>query len=306
VSKLLLLKEKHVIQSANPQGAIGEGIALLPMLQQRHRQIIRELQEEKDREIQEILDTVTVINSDFVNDLSEEIADQLFTNYIQPILEKFRDEGGTICDLKRKLEREIGVSHDEIKEFVKKRSSELNAKIVHQITDIISCWFNDKGIHHSEAMKIKAVRLGEKLSTDPNEFYGPFVTKAAAAISAIIVSTVSASICGGSGVALIITGPMGWLIGAIIGLAISGMAWWLGKEKTQSMVESVPVPRKLRELMMHPKKIVGILKDYKDRIHRNLLENAKQNIQNQETNIRQKIDEMVQGKINDLEVLDQL
>lgn len=75
-------------------------------------------------------------------------------------------------------------------------------------------------------------------------------------ISALVV----AQICGGSGMALIASGPVGWVIGAVIGALASMAAMILGKnavEKvTRPLIKELRIPVMLRRLMAD-KHLVG-------------------------------------------------
>ena len=57
-----------------------------------------------------------------------------------------------------------------------------------------------------------------------------------------IVGVVTASVCGGSGTALIMSGPIGWLIGLVIGAAVAYFAAKFGMDAARSRAEAMPLP----------------------------------------------------------------
>jgi molecular chaperone DnaK len=65
-------------------------------------------------------------------------------------------------------------------------------------------------------------------------------------------------ICGGHGTALIASGPIGWLIGAIIGLVVAGLTIGYGAERARQMAETWHVPGSMRRLVLSDRKIAEV------------------------------------------------
>lgn len=80
----------------------------------------------------------------------------------------------------------------------------------------------------------------EGVIVDPAQMLSNMIQSVVAAICVVIV----AMICGGSGTALLMAGPIGIIIGAIIGLA----AFFLGKDYLEDAIMSIRIPGMVRKL----------------------------------------------------------
>ncbi len=67
-----------------------------------------------------------------------------------------------------------------------------------------------------------------------------------AGITTIIGSILVASILGGGGHALLLAGPIGWIIGLILGVILIGGAFGWAKDKVNDWVSSVEIPKLAR------------------------------------------------------------
>ena len=296
----------HVIQSANPRGAIGEGIGLLPVLQNRHQRSIRELKAEKHTKSSEITDTIKDSVFEFATAISRTITSQIIDTQIRPLLEGFRDRGGTLRDLKLQIKQQIIVNKDTVRDLVKSRSAELTAAISHRVTEIISAWFFSKDIHW-EPTDVPTVESGGTIelpddSVDPGDPY-LFALKV---VTPIVITTIISTVCGGMGLALIVAGPEGLLLGVLIGLVVSAVAWALGKEKARSVTESFNIPSWLSKRALGERKLKKIIDDSKTEVKKALLKAIENDLERQEELLKQFVDDLVMTMIDDLGVIDQL
>ena len=296
----------HVIQSANPRGAIGEGIGLLPVLQNRHQRSIRELKAEKHTKSSEITDTIKDSVFEFATAISRTITSQIIDTQIRPLLEGFRDHGGTLRDLKLQIKQQIIVNKDTVRDLVKSRSAELTTVISHRVTEIISAWFFSKDIHW-EPTDVPTVESGGTIelpddSVDPGDPY-LFALKV---VTPIVITTIISTVCGGMGLALIVAGPEGLLLGVLIGLVVSAVAWALGKEKARSVTESFNIPSWLSKRALGERKLKKIIDDSKTEVKKALLKAIENDLERQEELLKQFVDDLVMTMIDDLGVIDQL
>ena len=67
----------------------------------------------------------------------------------------------------------------------------------------------------------------------------------------MITAVVIASILGGGGTALLLHGPVGWIIGLMIGLAVVAV----GREAAEDVVKQQEIPKLLRGLMLSDQRI---------------------------------------------------
>ena len=90
-------------------------------------------------------------------------------------------------------------------------------------------------------MTLSAVHSMEGLESMNIILEGRFVS----AITYIIAGAVSATLCSGTGIALISEGPVGLIIGAVIGIAIG----YLGKKAVDTKIRGAELPGAMRRLM---------------------------------------------------------
>lgn len=306
VTNRLGLSERQVIQSANPQGAIGEGIGLLPVLQSRHQRSIRELKAEKKARSREITDIIKESVFEFATGVSRTITGQLIDTQIRPLLEEFRDNGGMLRDLKLHIKERITAQQDAVRDLIKNRSAELTAVISHRVTEIISDWFFSKDIHW-EPTTVPTVESGVTIelpddTVDPGDPY-LFALKI---VTPIVITTIISTVCGGMGLALIVAGLEGLLVGLLIGLVLSAAAWALGKDKARSLTESFNIPAWISKRVLGERKLQKIIADSKEEVKKALLKEIESDLQRQEELLKQYVEELVMTMIDDLSVIDQL
>ena len=86
-----------------------------------------------------------------------------------------------------------------------------------------------------------------------------------AGVTTIIGSVLVASILGGGGQALLLAGPIGWIIGLILGVVLIGGAFGWAKDKVNAWVASVEIP-KLARKSLFPSDIHEKMSNRKDNI----------------------------------------
>jgi hypothetical protein len=79
-----------------------------------------------------------------------------------------------------------------------------------------------------------------------SERIGATISGVVAAAVASAVGTLSGGFGEVLGIALLaelgVAGPIGWVIGAVVGLVAAGAAYWLGREKLREGIKHVPLP----------------------------------------------------------------
>ena len=84
----------------------------------------------------------------------------------------------------------------------------------------------------------------------------------AAAIGAVIIAT----LLGGSGAALLMSGPVGWILGLIIGAIVM----FVGREAAMDMARDIELPKLLRQMMTSEEKVRNKLLENRSELRRQL------------------------------------
>ena len=85
-------------------------------------------------------------------------------------------------------------------------------------------------------------------------------------IAAAIGSVIIATLLGGSGAALLMSGPVGWIIGLIIGAIVM----FVGREVAMDMARDLDIPEFLRRIMTSEEKVRNKLQENRGELRRQL------------------------------------
>ena len=85
-------------------------------------------------------------------------------------------------------------------------------------------------------------------------------------IAAAIGSVIIATLLGGSGAALLMSGPVGWILGLIIGAIVM----FVGREAAMDMARDIDLPKLLRQMMTSEEKVRNKLQENRSELRRQL------------------------------------
>jgi molecular chaperone DnaK len=126
-----------------------------------------------------------------------------------------------------------------------------------RVIEQLQKWFEDNGLRIDRNMlnvTEDRVATADLSTSEMPDLLQDFSRLMAGVLSAI-VGVVTASVCGGSGTALIMSGPIGWLIGLVLGAAVAYMATRYGMEAARSRAEALPLPAWIVRLAMRESSI---------------------------------------------------
>ena len=85
-------------------------------------------------------------------------------------------------------------------------------------------------------------------------------------IAAAIGSVIIATLLGGSGAALLMSGPVGWILGLIIGAIVM----FVGREAAMDMARDIDLPKFFRQMMTSEEKVRNKLQENRSELRRQL------------------------------------
>ena len=192
----------------------------------------------------------------FAESIAAFVCEGVFDHRILPELVRFRTEGGKIEDLRQRIHQRCEESREEIHGFALARLHELEAAIAPALAHALSTMREDFRV----GAMLEGNALGE-IEVFPEEEFdrslrpiGTGLTDALGASVSASVAVAMGTLAGGFGESLEIavavalfgtTGPVGFLIGALIGLVAGAGTWWWGRERITERVEKLPLPGKL-------------------------------------------------------------
>lgn len=262
-----------IIRSSKPYAAIAEGLAALPALKLKFADVRRQMEEQFPAffvgEIQSLLDRK---ERAIVAEMANEVVMQLFDAKLKPILEHYRERGGAVVRLKEDLasavDGEIPRIESALQSAVVSFCRSLAADVVAKTRE----WLSANGLRFESrelSMLNRSLQFGElKL---PESYFGG-VTNMIGAISGVVVISVTSVLSGGAGAAFIATGPLGLILGAILGTAVGGIILFYGAKKAREKIESMDVSPKIIALALSESKISGIRNDLRDQVAKKISE----------------------------------
>jgi hypothetical protein len=189
----------------------------------------------------------------FAESMAGYVCKELYDSRIVPELAQFRENGGRINDLKERIKERCEEFRDEIRAYGGAATKELEASVANGLERVMSVVQHDFRLPAATKEDLSG---GFKLLPSqelhhPLRPIGSGITDAVSIAVSASMAVALGTVAGGFGesleVAIIValfgtTGPVGFLIGAVIGLIVGAGAWWLGREKITERVDNISLP----------------------------------------------------------------
>jgi hypothetical protein len=250
------LPREKILRSSRPGAVIAEGISLLPALRHRYSTLRQSLEEDLPRFVQEDIRTaVGQLLFGGAEEVARHCEARLFQGSLRGVVEHFREEGGTLKKFREDLERCVEQEEPQIAAILEKEMRRIFALLPGEIARSLGNWLSHKGIRtlppHLEGGDLSGASWEKNtLSFAPESLYGNPLRLFEGTL-AVMTSAVTASICGGTGLALVISGPLGLVVGGIAGLlAYGAFRKELYRVRLPSLVTKRMISRKRMEKIL--------------------------------------------------------
>lgn len=183
-------------------------------------------------------------------DIAAFVAQRLYDDRVIPKLRTFRDGGGKVADLKTEIQIISENFLPQLNAYISDtRFPEFQESLSQRIGEVLKTIGTEFAIFREP----QAVLAGLKVPAPGHAEAGmteQFTRAASLSIGtsiALALATVSGGIGHHLGIAVVSTllgtsGPVGFLIGLLIGAVVAAGAWWVGKETIAESVESFHLP----------------------------------------------------------------
>jgi hypothetical protein len=193
---------------------------------------------------------VNIAIDEFARSVGAYVGQTLYGEKIVPKLREFRENGGRVADLKSDLTRLSETFSSQVNAYITDRAiPEFQRFLSQRVGEVVKSIGTDFiNTRDPEAilrdLKISAPEGAELGMSD--QFSRAIGMSVGAAIS-LAFATVGGGIGEELGIAIIAvvlgtTGPVGFVIGLILGAVVAAGAWWFGKEKIAQAVDNVHLP----------------------------------------------------------------
>lgn len=245
VREVLNLEPAEMLRSDRPYAVVAEGLAILPALQRSFAEKQSKMREELPGFLErELVPFVLPGLERATKGIAENVTSALYDERIAPILRDFRGKGGSVASLKERIASEAAAFEPELRKIVDVRFAHVMDRLPSDLEKVVGGWFDSHGLHYSPGGLRAKRKITVTAGADSEELIDPFgpVMAHIAAFAAGVGAWLMAAICGGGGLALIASGPIGWIIGLIISAGIVYLTWKYGLKKAKEIIEGYELP----------------------------------------------------------------
>jgi len=242
VCELLRIDRQRVLRSERPYAVVATGLAILPAVQGRFLQAQRRLQEARGTFLAERVSPLLDQRLETIAArVARDVTVDLYDGTIREILVRFRADGGSIAGVKEQIATAIRTSGGQLRDILAEHMGRLTEGLAVQLQELVAEWFAGEQMRYDPGnIRVAGVRDVEALRVQAPDLYRE-MTDLLTGVTAAISAAVVASICGGGGLALIMTGPVGLVIGAVIGAAAviggtAGVRKWIERRRLSARV----------------------------------------------------------------------
>jgi hypothetical protein len=211
--------------------------------------------------------------------LAELVCVQLYDAKIVPRLWKFRDEGGTLRGLEEVLAQECQEFGPVLEREMVNLERDLERSLVARVRRLLgedrslaARPPSDLAVHVGQASSRAATHVGDQVSGDVAKVVGSVVSGA----TGLVVGTVTGGFGEALGIALLVgiveTGPVGWIIGAVGGIVLAGVALVAGRERLRQSVKMVPLPAAALKVALWTGRYERLIAEGRKKCHRSVVD----------------------------------
>ncbi|MDR1295795.1 MAG: hypothetical protein LBO05_00120 [Deltaproteobacteria bacterium] len=242
--EILRVKPGRILGAPNPFGAISEGLAILPAVKDELEAVRRRMTEDKGEFVEQVL--IPRVKSSFeicAADLASAVTSELFDGKIVPHVKKAARTRFVIDEVEDGIGRITDDYKPRLVQLVDRNINSQTAGLGLILQGKIQVWLDAYGLRldgrlpsgSDEVRRIQVDRPMEGFLSDPLVF---LVNSLVASLTSLLV----ASICGGTGMALLASGPMGLILGAGAGAWLGYVAMRQGRGGITKAVKGVCLP----------------------------------------------------------------
>lgn len=299
IEKELRIERKHIKRSDRPYAAIAEGLALLPALREKFALTKEKLEKERPELVESLKKLVAERFETICEVIGEVVVHDLFDCKLREIIKSFRGTGGSVASLKKELVSATAGAEGMLKEAVSKAMSTRMQSLPLDVKNEVNIWFEKHGLASPED-DLATPRMNSSSATASSPTLFAWFNSTIQMLTVTIASVLVASICGGGGTALIASGPIGWLIGLVLGVAATVLMLKLGRKQTSIIAESIPIHPKLLTLVLSDSK----LKKARQKIYKEVVEKVRAQCKTVQADLTSQVETIVTEQIEALRDID--
>ena len=219
VTEALGVERSRLMRSDRPYAVIAQGLSILPALQKKFDETREELRHDLPRFCRtQVRPLVEKVTDRYVAGVAADVTTELFDKIIRPILEDFRQTGGSVKSLRDAISGQVKANETKLTEIIEGRMRTLRLGLPGELNELLREWFELYGLSVGDKPLEEAQRTGagqELIPPSTPDLYGSIMDVVGWFVVAL-AATAGAAISGGGGLHLLAAGPVGWVIGGVL------------------------------------------------------------------------------------------
>lgn len=283
--------QAECFQSPDPEATISRGLALCFAFREYSKEVSQQLMEHQADLGNRIFRDIRSAYRAFAANVSERFSNELYGGQIQPIFLKWQQTGGTIAELEEQTHTAATQYFESAGQDVLERERVyLQERIEQRVNTTLFEWLRQHRITRAEYLSLEhlqkihdeELQMGSHLSGILDGFFDTIKY-----VLAGILSMIVASILGGGGVALLMAGPVGWLVGLIVG----GAAAWATLQNVDT--QHIAIPSFILKVSASKERLDKAQNTFQKDMEQTLLDLFSDNEYTLETELEKSIQELV-------------
>ncbi|MDD3514362.1 MAG: hypothetical protein PHD35_01370 [Synergistaceae bacterium] len=241
-----------LLRSERPYAVISMGLALLPALTAKFASVRERLASELPGFLENGMGPVLARRCAAVKErILAETGNEFFRRKLRPLLEEFRNAGGSLASLRRRLDERLAAEAPQLRESLVKNFPTVLRGLEEETRELTARWFAAHGVRAPRRilrLEQESEKAGGAFSFQTPGMEG--VVNVLAGVVGSLVTAGTALLCGGTGTALVAAGPVGLAVGGAAGLVLSALLVRCGRDRVKKMAEDIPLPPRVVALLV--------------------------------------------------------
>ncbi|TNE45163.1 MAG: hypothetical protein EP343_28245 [Deltaproteobacteria bacterium] len=287
--------EAALFQSPDPEATISRGLALSYAFREYAKDVGTSLQEHTEELHSQLMDAISSNYHTLAHRIAAHFAEELYQEQIQPMFEEWRDQGGSIASLENKA-RDAAQTYfeNEGQDAVEKEQTLFQERVEQVINESVLAWLRKHRVTRTEYLSLGPIHDMQHDELGWNTGFSDMMNDFFATTKWVISGLVGvgmAALTGGSGVAILMSGPLGWLLGLVVGAAAT--LTLLSNVETRNL----PLPSWILKRIATPARLNEAQNKFKEEVERNLIDMLHNQYDDISSELEQQISKLV-GKLS--------
>lgn len=235
-------RTSRVIVSDSPEYDISRGLVFVGSVDENMTACIEDIKAYVESDAVENIVGSAV--PQLVESISQPMTDAILTHCVKPCFQAWRDgQVGTLSEFEESAAHRMnqfmhsGTLQEAVREQVEPWSEQVILDVQKDLCEISRRHHVDFSIHDWQLNIQPEGNAQTPISID-------FIRMIQGIVSVVLI-VVTSMICGGAGVALLATGPLGIILGALLG----ALAAWVGKDTARNLIMKMTIPGWMRRMI---------------------------------------------------------